>query len=86
MLGPTMELERLRRGCQQVSGEPYPYPYPNPNPDLNPNPNPHRNPTPDPHPAQVSSWVLQVEPITTCADMGATEGEVLVLQGDIGEI
>ena len=44
MLGPTMELERLRRGCQQVS-----------------------------------SWVLQVEPITTCADMGATEGEVLVL-------
>ena len=84
MLGPTMELERLRRGCQQVSGEPYPYP--DPNPDLDLDPNPHRNPAPGPHPAQVSSWVLQVEPITTCADMGATEGEVLALKGDIGEM
>ena len=47
MLGPTMELERLRRGCRQVS-----------------------------------SWVLQVQPITSCAEAGATEGEVLVLLED----
>jgi len=44
MLGPTMELERLSRGCRQVS-----------------------------------SWVLAREPITGCADCGATEGEVLAL-------
>ena len=43
MLGPTMELERLRRGCRQVS-----------------------------------SWVLHVQPITSCAEAGATEGEVRV--------
>ena len=47
MQGPTLELERLQRGCRQVG-----------------------------------AWVGSVEPVAGCADVGDSEGAVLVLLED----